>query len=204
MRPGRLIPILGLVLVVDLVVACSSAPPAPAAGKPAEPKALADGNDVLGTRPPEWEATHWLNSPPLTLASLRGKVVLVRWWTSGCPYCSTTAPALRDFAREYADRGLVVVGMYHHKDDGPLDLSVVDRTSAKYGFTFPVAVDPEWRTLNRWWEPSAKQRRFTSVSFLLDRQGVVRHVHPGGEYAKGEQSYEDMRAAIERLLAPGG
>ena len=97
---------------------------------------------MIGTTTPEWEATHSLNSPPLKDADLRGKVVLVRRWTSGCPYCSTTAPALRDFAKEYADRGLVVVGMYHHKDEGPLDLAVVDQTAAKYGFTFPVAVGP--------------------------------------------------------------
>ena len=183
-----------------LVAACSKAVPSPRATAPKESPATSKGQDVIGTTPPEWEATHWLNSPPLKVADLRGKVVLVRWWTSGCPYCSTTAPALRDFAKEYADRGLVVVGMYHHKDEGPLDLAVVDQTAAKYGFTFPVAVDPEWHTLDRWWQPKAKNRNFTSVSFVLDRQGVIRHVHPGGEYAKGEPSYDAMHAASERQL----
>lgn len=194
-------PTLGIVLIA--LSGCSRPAPPPPAPTPAltsSAKGAEDGADVIGTRPPEWEATHWLNTAPLTLASLRGKVVLVRWWTAGCPYCSATAPALRDFAHDYADRGLVVVGMYHHKDDAPLDLTVVDRTAAKYGFTFPVAVDPDWHTLDRWWEPKAKSRRFTSVSFLLDRQGVIQHVHPGGEYAKGQPSYDAMRAAIDRLL----
>lgn len=160
-----------------------------------------DGSDLVGTAPGEWEATRWRNSPPLTLAGLRGKVVLARWWTAGCPYCEATAPALRDFDRNYRDRGLVVIGFYHHKDDGPLDEALVDRTAAKYGFTFPLAVDPDWHTLDRWWQPAAKKRAFTSVSFLLDRRGRIRHVHPGGEYAKGEPAFDAMKAAIETLLA---
>ncbi len=172
-----------------------------ASGVPGASSAERDGLDVLGQTPPEWQATHWLNSKPLTLAELRGKVVLVRWWTAGCPYCEATAPALREFDRTYGGRGLAVVGMYHHKDDGPLDLAVVDQTAAKYGFTFPVAVDPDWNTLDRWWQPKTKDRGFTSVSFLLDKRGVIRHIHPGGEYAKGDPAYDAMKAAIERLIA---
>jgi peroxiredoxin len=187
-------------LSVALTACTSAAPPsAPSRAAPSSSQEP-EGLDVIGTAPPEWEATHWLNSKPLTLAELRGKVVLVRWWTAGCPYCETTAPALREFDHDYAGRGLVVVGMYHHKEDGPLDFTVVDRTAAKYGFTFPVAVDPEWQTLDRWWQPKTKDRAFTSVSFLLDKHGVIRHVHPGGEYAKGEPAYDAMKGAIERLL----
>ena len=159
-----------------------------------------DGGELIGTVPSEWEATSWRNSPPLTLAGQRGKVVLARWWTAGCPYCEATAPALREFDRNYRERGLVVIGFYHHKDEGPLDEAVVDQTAAKYGFVFPVAVDPEWRTLDRWWQPREKNRRATSVSFLLDKHGVIRHVHPGGEYAKGDPAYDAMKSKIEALL----
>jgi peroxiredoxin len=164
----------------------------------------ADGAELLGTTPGEWEATHWLHSEPLTLASLRGKVVLVRWWTAGCPYCEATAPSLRELDRAYRARGLVVVGLYHHKGDGPLDEAIVDRTAEKYGFTFPVAVDPEWRTLERWWQVRARGRDFTSVSFVLDRHGTIRHVHPGGAYGPGSADYDAMQAAIEALLADPG
>jgi peroxiredoxin len=159
------------------------------------------GSELIGSTPPEWQATHWLNSKELTLAELRGKVVLVRWWTAGCPYCATTAPSLREFDRAYRDRGLVVVGFYHHKDEGPLDERLVDETSKKYGFLFPVAIDPDWTTLDRWWQPKEKERPFTSVSFLIDRRGAIRHIHPGGEYAKGEPAYDAMKSAIESLLA---
>jgi thiol-disulfide isomerase/thioredoxin len=139
--------------------ACSRAAAAPASEAPhAKPPSDAQpGADLLGVIPPEWEAEHWLNSHPLRLSELRGNVVLVRWWTAGCPYCEATAPALRDFDRAYKPRGLVVVGMYHHKDEGVLDYGVVETTASKYGFTFPIAVDPEWKTLNRWWEPKARE-----------------------------------------------
>jgi len=194
--------LLALLALASLAPACSrttdARAPEPGATPASDPR---DGLDVVGSTPPEWEAEHWLNSKPLRLSELRGKVVLVRWWTAGCPYCEATAPALRELDRTYRDRGLVVVGLYHHKEAIPLDYAVVEQTAAKYGFAFPVAVDPEWRTLDRWWEPKTKGRAFTSVSFLLDRRGVVRHVHPGGQYVKGDAAYEAMRAAIERLLA---
>jgi hypothetical protein len=68
-------------------------------------------------------------------------------------------------------------------------------------FTFPVAVDPDWHTLDRWWQPKTKERSFTSVGFLIDQQGKIRHVHPGGEYAQGEPAYDAMKTAIERAIA---
>lgn len=163
--------------------------------------AAAEGDELLGTRPPEWTAEHWLNSEPLTLGELRGRVVLVRFWTGpGCPYCRASAPALSELHRRYADDGLTVVGLYHHKGRGPLDPEAVARYSRELGFGFPVAIDPEWRTLRAWWL-DGRRRGWTSVSFLLDRQGVIRHVHPGGQYVKGDPAYAELEAAIERLLA---
>jgi len=159
---------------------------------------------LIGTTPPAWHAERWLNSPPLELADLRGSVVLVRWWTAGCPFCSTTAPALRAFDQEYGPRGLQVIGMYHHKEDTPFDPAVYEATARKYQFTFPVAFDPEWHTLGSWLRDASGHgvsTGFTSVTFLLDKHGVIRHVHPGGSYVEGEPGYAEMRAAIERLLA---
>lgn len=69
----------------------------------------------------------------------------------------------------------------------------------KYGFTFPVAVDVNWSTLERWWL-RGHQRSFTSVSFLLDREGKIRGVHPGGRLSESEASYVAIRRGIERLL----
>jgi peroxiredoxin len=154
----------------------------------------------LGTKPPEWEVSDWINSQPLTLKELAGKVVLVRWWTApACPYCAATAPALNEFYEKYKDRGLVVIGFYHHKASSPLEISQVKQYAAKFGFKFPVAIDLNWKTLRRWWLSDPK-KDWTSVSFLLDRQGVIRHIHPGGTYVRGDKAYKSLKIKIEQLL----
>jgi thiol-disulfide isomerase/thioredoxin len=169
------------------------------AGWAGTPAARAD-DDLVGTRPPEWQVTDWLNSKPLALKDLAGKVVLVRWWTApGCPYCAATAPALNEFHAKYGDQGLVVVGFYHHKSSAPLDVDRVKDSADRLGFRFPVAIDRDWKTLHRWWL-DGKERRWTSVTFLIDRKGVIRHIHPGGQYIKGDRGYEDLKTAIETLL----
>src|SRR5262245_8044699 len=114
---------------------------------------VAKGYDsLIGTHPPEWDVTNWFNSAPLQLSELRGKVVLVRWWTApGCPYCKSTAPALNEFHEKYSAQGLQVIGFYHHKDKTPLKVENVEKYSEKYGFEFPIAIDPNWRTLRQWW-----------------------------------------------------
>lgn len=159
---------------------------------------------IIGTPAPEWRLTNWLNSPPLKLRDLKGKVVLVRWWTApGCPYCSATAPALREFQRKYSDRGLEIVAIYHHKGNRELEPANVAHFAREYGLNFPVAVDPEWNTLRRWWLDRGDQD-WTSVSFLLDRQGVIRYIHPGGQYVKGDGEFERMEGEIRKLLAQKG
>jgi thiol-disulfide isomerase/thioredoxin len=189
--------------------ACSSQPPAspsnatptPTSTSPSSSPTPREGDELLGTTPPEWTADHWMNSPPLTLASLRGQVVLVRWFMSTeCPLCSATAPSLRAFDADYRARGLRVVGMYHHKDPEPLDPAKVETYVKRYGYTFPVGIDTDWRTLKQWWL-DGHDRQFTSVSFLLDRTGAVRFIHPGGKYAPGSDDEKQLRGQIERLLA---
>lgn len=156
---------------------------------------------LIGTMPHEWNVTNWMNSPALKLGDLRGKVVLVRWWTApDCPYCRATAPALNEFYEQYHAKGLEVLGFYHHKGREPLDVKSVEKYAANFGFKFPVAIDPEWKTLYQWWLDGGK-RNFTSVSFLIDKHGVIRHIHPGGEYVKGDKDYAAMKAKIEELLA---
>ena len=160
-----------------------------------------EGRDLIGARPEEWEAKDWINSEPLALNSLRGKVVLVRWWTApGCPFCQASAPALNEFWHRYRDRGLTVVGLYHHKSSSPLTTEHVKEQARKLDLAFPVAVDPEWTTLRRWWL-DGHDRRWTSVTMLLDRHGVIRHVHPGGAFFKGEPGYDALAKKIEGLLA---
>jgi len=181
-------------------------PPAGAQTKPTseEQRSREAAASLIGITPPEWKAERWMSSPPLTLASLRGSVVLVRWWTAGCPFCAATAPSLRTFDKSYAAKGLKVIGLYHHKEDTPFDPKVYEDTAKKYEFTFPVAVDPEWHTLEAWMTDSHGNKvdtGWTSVTFVLDKHGVVRHVHPGGQYVAGDPAYADLQSVIERLLA---
>jgi peroxiredoxin len=154
---------------------------------------------LIGTRAKDWQLTDWINSRPLDLKNLRGKVVLVRWWTGGCPYCAATAPALNEFHARYAADGLVVVGIYHHKGVAPLDVDKVKQLAKEFRFSFPVAIDPDWQTLKQWWL-TGSERKWTSVSFLIDRQGIIRHVHEGGSYVKGDRPYGAMQKKIVELL----
>jgi len=162
-----------------------------------------EGSELIGRPAPAWSAKHWMNSAPLQLAALRGRVVLVRFWTApDCPFCGATAPALNDFHARYANRGLTVIGFYHHKARGPLDPAAVERFARAFGFRFPVAIDSDWQTLRAWWLDG--RRRFTSASFLIDRRGSIRHVHPGGQYVRGDAAYSKLQAMIERLCAEPG
>ncbi|MGH7945866.1 MAG: peroxiredoxin family protein [Opitutaceae bacterium] len=161
----------------------------------------AAGGPPPGRQATDWEGAVWLDAKPISLSQLSGKVVLIRWWTAPhCSYCSATAPALNEFHRKYRERGLQVIGFYHHKSPEPLVADTVRGHARRLGFEFPIAIDPDWRTLKQWWLRHG-DHHWTSVSFLLDRHGVVRHIHPGGQYVKGDQDYELMKTKIEELLA---
>ena len=171
-------------------------------------RAAGGGAEILGKPCTEWPDERWVQGGPLRLADLRGKVVLVRFFMeSDCRYCRATAPALNEFHREFGPRGLVVVGMYTPKPQPrPVTVDEARRHVEAYGFQFPVAVDDGWSALRRLWLDRVPGARFTSASLLIDRKGIVRHVHPGGGYAREAEEpqargdYEAMRAAIVSLL----
>ena len=156
-------------IVIGMAMALASATPKPAG----------EGAELIGTPAPEWDAEDWIGSPPLKLSALRGKVVLVRWFMStDCPYCAASAPALNQLHTDYARRGLVVVGMYHHKRPEPLTTDAVRGWARDFGFRFPVAVDRDWRTLNRWWLGSPQARLHQRQ--LPDRSARHHPAHPSG------------------------
>lgn len=170
----------------------------------------AEGDELIGKRAPQLALKNWLNSRPLDMSELRGKVVLLRWWTEGCPFCAATAPALVSLEREYGPRGLVVIGVFHPKPPGHWTMEAVRKAAAKKHFTFPVAIDGNWTALKRWW--LTRDRGATSVSFLVDQNGVIRFVHPGGEFHEGNagetpthdacnRDLHFIRAEVEKLLS---
>ena len=139
-------------------------------------------DEPIGHPAPAWSFERWVRGGPLSLETLRGKVVLVRWWTDGCPYCESTLPALEKLEARYAQRGLVVIGAYHPKPPREVSDRQILAVAKKLGFTGPIALDGEWSTLERYWLGGHPERGWTSVSFLIDREGVIRWLHGGGEY----------------------
>jgi len=192
-------------ILAATLTACAAGPepaPQPATHQhPAERTTDASLVGVIDEPAPPFQVSQWFNSDPLALEELRGKVVFVRWFMGpSCPFCSATAPTLRALHADYAAKGLAVIGMYHHKESTPLDPEQVAGWAKHYGYTFPVAIDKDWLTLRRWWL-EGKERPFTSVSFLIDKTGVIRRVHLGGTIAPAGDDITAIRADIDRLLA---
>ncbi|VWC04133.1 cytochrome C biogenesis protein [Burkholderia arboris] len=147
---------------------------------------------VEGTLPSLDGAVQWLNSPPLTAAGLRGKVVLVDFWTYSCINCLRTLPYTNAWAHKYAPYGLVVIGVHAPEFAFERDIGNVKKAVHDLGIDYPVAIDNGysiWRAFNNEYWPA---------HYFIDAQGRVRHHHFGeGEYAQSER-------AIQSLLAEAG
>ncbi len=164
----------------------------------------AAGAELIGTRALGWEGAEWLNTEPLRLEDQRGKVVLIRWWTDSCPYCSRSAPALNELHARYARLGLIVIGMYHPKPiDQPVIASEIREAARERGYGFPIAIDRTWSVLRHWWLDGGT-RSATSVSFLIDRRGVIRHIHPGPafhrEVVRGDEQPRRDFVELARMI----
>ena len=167
-----------------------------------------EGDELIGELAPKWGTLKWMNSQPLKLSELEDKVVLIRWWTETCPFCSRSAPALNEFHDTFKEKGLVVIGMYHPKPLGPRRQQALEKAVKRLGFEFPIALDMDWSRLKRYWLSNSRHR-WTSVSFLIDKRGKIRYIHPGGEYYKGEdetqteaqRDYDELKGLIEKLIA---
>jgi thiol-disulfide isomerase/thioredoxin len=166
------------------------------------------GAEMLGRPAPAWSFTRWIGTP-LSLDGLRGKVVLLRWWTEGCHFCASTLPGIESLRRVHTDDGLVVIGAYHPKPPREVGDRKIAALAKRLGFAGRIAVDRDWRTLDRYWLAARPERSWTSVSFLVDRQGLVRWVHGGGEYHPSEdaaharcaEQHADLMRALARALA---
>ena len=166
------------------------------------------GAELLGQAAPPWTFTRWIGAP-LLLEQLRGKVVLLRWWTEGCHFCAATLPELDLLRRAHADHGLVVIAVFHPKPPHEVSDRHILAVAKKLGFTGAIAVDREWTTLDRYWLAGHPERDWTSVSFLIDREGAIRWVHGGGEYHRSDDpaharcavQYHELEAALAKVLA---
>jgi cytochrome c biogenesis protein CcdA/thiol-disulfide isomerase/thioredoxin len=145
-----------------------------------------------GPAPDFREVSRWLNSKPLTLASLRGNVVVVDFWTYSCVNCLRTLPHVRGWYERYRDDGLVVVGVHTPEFAFEREPDNVRSAVADLGIDYPVALDNEFGTWNAW------LNRFWPAKYFIDRRGHVRYAH------FGEGDYEESERVIRTLLGEGG
>ncbi|MDE2307546.1 MAG: cytochrome c biogenesis protein DipZ [Xanthomonadaceae bacterium] len=147
---------------------------------------------VEGRMPSLAGATQWLNSPPLSSRSLRGKVVLVDFWTYSCINCIRTLPYVRGWADKYRDHGLVVIGVHAPEFAFEKDPANVARAIRELGVDYPVALDNDyaiWQGFNNEYWPA---------HYFIDAQGRIRHHH------FGEGGYHQSEDVIRQLLAAAG
>lgn len=131
----------------------------------------------------------WLNSPPLTLSQLRGKVVLVDFWTYSCINCIHTLPYVQQWYQKYKDQGLVVVGVHTPEFAFERDTGNVRDAIRRYGLTYPVAQDNRYAT----WK--AYDNMYWPGFYLVDKNGKIVYTH------FGEGDYDKTEAAIKAQLS---
>jgi thiol-disulfide isomerase/thioredoxin len=178
-------------LAALLLAGCRAAQVAPVTDHPAPAPPVAPG--TVGTVAPELVGIHgWVNSKPLTLASLRGKVVLVDFWTYSCVNCVRTLPHLREWDKKYRSKGLVIIGVHTPEFAFEKSLANIKMATVKYGIRYPVANDSDMATWN------AYMNQYWPADYLVDQNGKVVDTQFGeGYYAKTEN-------AIRRLLGLKG
>ena len=151
----------------------------------------------LGAAPALDGAVAWMNSPPLTMAGLKGKVVLVDFWTYSCINCLRSIPYVEAWAKRYADQGLVVIGVHTPEFAFERNQDNIKKAVQDLGVTYPVAVDSDWAI----WK--AFHNNYWPAHYFIDAKGRIRHTHFGeGEYDQSEQVIRQLLA--ERNGAPVG
>ena len=147
---------------------------------------------VLGPAPEFTDTQRWFNTTPLTMARLRGRVVLVDFWTYTCINCLRTLPYVKAWDKTYRDQGLTVVGVHTPEFAFERKDSNVVGAIKRQGLRYPVVQDNEYGTWN------AFANEAWPAKYLIDARGRVRYVHIG------EGDYEETEAAIRALLAEAG
>ncbi|MNX92515.1 Thiol-disulfide oxidoreductase YkuV [compost metagenome] len=137
--------------------------------------------------PPLDGATTWLNSSPLTLEQLRGRVVLVDFWTYSCINCINTLPYVRKWVEKYKDQGLTVIGVHTPEFPFEKDVGNVRDALKRFKLTYPIAVDNDYKI----WR--AFQNNYWPALYFIDANGRIRHYHVGeGDYEQSEQIIQSL------------
>ena len=141
----------------------------------------------LGNAPEFTGINKWLNSDPLTLQALRGKVVLVDFWTYTCINCIRTLPFVTGWYEKYRDQGFVVVGIHTPEFEFEKKTENVEQAIKQYKINYPVAQDNDYTTWN------AYNNRYWPAKYLIDSKGIIRWIHFGeGEYDVAEKAIQEL------------
>jgi thiol-disulfide isomerase/thioredoxin len=138
---------------------------------------------------PDLASGEWINSEPLKLKDLRGRVVLIEFWTFGCINCRNTLPFVKSWHDRYQDKGLTVIGVHSPEFDEERKVENLRREVTSLGIRYAVITDNDYQT----W--SAYHVEAWPTTILLDKQGRIRWMHVG------EGGYDEAERLIQKLLA---
>lgn len=146
----------------------------------------------LGAAPELIPGGLWFNSPPLTISELRGKVVLIDFWTYTCINCIRTLPYLKAWNEKYKENGLVIIGVHTPEFEFEKNAKNVELAIRDFSITYPVVQDNDYAT----WR--AYNNRFWPAKYLIDHNGRIRYTH------FGEGAYDETEIMIQKLLSESG
>ncbi len=156
-------------------------------------KPMFDLIEPKGARAPEIiPGGAWFNSDPLTLAELKGKVVIVDFWTYSCINCQRTFPYLRDWNEKYKDKGLVIIGVHAPEFEFEKSEKNVAQAIEDFKLTYPIVQDNDFAT----WR--AYKNRHWPAKYFIDKEGYIRYSH------FGEGAYDESEKVIQELLKEAG
>jgi len=158
----------------------------------AKPAGESEALPVEGPAPSLDGAVEWLNSKPLTTEQLKGKVVVVDFWTYSCINCLRAIPYVRAWAEKYRDHGLVVIGVHAPEFAFERNVDNVKKAITTLGIGYPVAIDNEYKI----WR--AFENEYWPAHYFIDAKGQIRHHH------FGEGDYDESEQVIQQLLAEAG
>ncbi|WP_158789915.1 cytochrome c biogenesis protein DipZ [Granulicella sp. L46] len=164
--------------------------------------AMTGPSAVDGSKAPALEkiagATAWINSAPLTASDLRGKVVLVDFWTYSCINCLRTLPYVKAWNEKYKNDGLVIIGVHTPEFAFEKDEANVRKAVKDLGITYPVAMDNDYRIWRNF------QNEYWPADYLIDAQGHIREHHFGeGSYDESEQQIRSLLEEANHKPLPG-
>ena len=141
----------------------------------------------VGKPAPEISGQSWLNSKPVKIENLKGKVVLVEFWTFGCFNCRNVEPYIKGWYQKYVGQGLVVIGVHSPEFSYERSVANVENYIREHSVKYPVVIDNDFKTWKRY------NNSYWPAVYLIDKRGIIRYLRIGeGGYRQTEQQIIDL------------